>query len=356
MNISVIGGGNIGTLIAGELASKKHNITVFTSKPEKWSNQIEVFDEDENLVSTSVVSRVTDNLKCAVSEADLLFITYPANLFSEVYRRLRPFAKPGQKYCIVPGGGGAEFAFKGLTDRGCELIGLQRVHSIARLKEYGKSVYMLGRKPSLSIASVPNDNIEENASLIHELFNIPVISLSNYLSVTLVPSNSILHTSRLYSMFKDYKDGMKYPKNFLFYEEWNEESSEIMLNCDSELQRICEALPFDMTGVKALKIHYESKDSASLTSKIRSIKAFKGLLSPMKEISGEWIPDKASRYFCADFSFGLKIIRDIAELYSIDTPNIQSLWDWYTTFNHSDAEKAFSIGDISKKDFESMYK
>lgn len=35
MNITVIGGGNIGTLMAAEAANKGHNVTVYTSKPYK---------------------------------------------------------------------------------------------------------------------------------------------------------------------------------------------------------------------------------------------------------------------------------------------------------------------------------
>jgi len=50
----------------------------------------------------------------------------------------------GQMIGVVPGSGGAEFAFKGCIDKRCVLFGLQRVHSISRLKEYGKAGHMLG--------------------------------------------------------------------------------------------------------------------------------------------------------------------------------------------------------------------
>ena len=42
MNITIVGGGNIGTQFAVHAASKGHQVTIFTSKPEKWSRRINV--------------------------------------------------------------------------------------------------------------------------------------------------------------------------------------------------------------------------------------------------------------------------------------------------------------------------
>ena len=43
MNVTIIGGGNIGTLIAAELAKKNHKVTIYTSKPEMWHHEITVY-------------------------------------------------------------------------------------------------------------------------------------------------------------------------------------------------------------------------------------------------------------------------------------------------------------------------
>lgn len=67
-----------------------------------------------------------------------------------------------------------------------------------------------------------------------------------------------------------------------------------------------------------------------MVEKLTSIPAFKGLLSPMKEIgSGEWVPDFDSRYFKADFAFGLKTILDIASLADFKMPNLEEIFHWY---------------------------
>lgn len=51
MNITVIGGGNIGTLMAAEAANKGHKVTIYTSKPELWQNKIEVYDINNTLLT-----------------------------------------------------------------------------------------------------------------------------------------------------------------------------------------------------------------------------------------------------------------------------------------------------------------
>ncbi len=329
MKISVIGGGNIGTLMAAEFAHRGHNATVYTSKPQNRSKNIAVFDSADKLLFNAELYDVTNSLEAAVNDAEIIFITFPAEMFTDIAKKLLPYIHAGQKIGIIPGSGGAEFAFKPLIDKGAVLFGLQRVHSIARLKEKGKSVYMLGRKAELQIAAIPFDKSREIASDLKSLLDMPCVILPNYLSVTLTPSNPILHTTRLCSMFKDYTDGVVYPSQILFYESWTDKSSDLLIKCDGELQSLCERIPLDLSKVISLKNHYESFSVEAMTNKISNISAFKGIATPMVQVANGWIPDFSSRYFSSDFCFGLKIIKDIAALFDVKTPNIDSVWDWY---------------------------
>lgn len=356
MKITVIGGGNIGTLMAAEMASRGHSVTVYTSRPAKWQKELTVLSPDDKVLFSGTLSNVTSDLKAAVSGSDLIWITLPAQLFSSFADKLTPCVKEGQPIGIVPGSGGAEFAFYDLiTAKKCKFFGLQRVHSIARLKEYGKSVYMLGRKNELQIGAIPSSASAELAAAIEPLFGIPCVALPDYLCVTLTPSNPILHTTRLYSLFRDYRPGTLYPENFLFYESWNDASSEMLIACDDELQKLCKVIPLELDGVKSLKTHYESATVPAMTKKISGIAAFKGLLSPMKKDGDGWIPDFTSRYFSADFSYGLKIIKDIAALFSVSTPCIDRVWNWYAAENPADAGNAFHL-KISREAFLNLYR
>lgn len=124
-----------------------------------------MYNQDDNLLISTQISEITSSMK------------------------------EGQKIGIIPGLGGAEFAFKKLIDKGCILYGFELVHSISKLKEYGKSVYQLGRKHKIETGSIPESNVLDTCDFIEGVFNIPCVSLPNYLSVSLTPSNTILNTS-----------------------------------------------------------------------------------------------------------------------------------------------------------------
>ncbi len=354
MNITIIGGGNVGTLMAAEFASKGHRVTIYTSGPEKWEKSISVYSAEEKLLFSSEIDKITNSFEEAVTGAECIWITLPAFMFAKTAGDLYPYVKKGQYIGIVPGSGGAEFAFGRLVDKGCILFGLQRVHSIARVREYGRSVYMLGRKPELKIGSIPSKAAAAVCNLAEELFDMKCIALENYLAVTLTPSNPILHTARLYTLFKDYDEGVVYPENILFYEEWDEESSRNLIACDKELQLLCERIPLPLSSVQSLQEYYESFTAEAMTDKIRGIKAFRGIESPMKHTENGWVPDFDSRYFTADFPWGLKIIKEIAELYEVAVPNIDKIWRWYEEHARKDEEMPFELY-LDKDGFVNLY-
>ena len=352
MNITILGGGNIGTLMAAECARKGHRVTVHTSRPELWSRELCVHDREDAPLFSARIAEVTDDLARAVCGAEVVFITLPAETFPALARELAPHVRPGQRIGIIPGSGGAEFAFRDFLQKGVCLFGVQRVHSIARLRERGRSVAMLGRKAELQLAAIPGAQAPELAGMMTHLFDMPCRVLPNYLSVTLTPSNPLLHTARLYSLFRDY-GGADLARNALFYEEWDDLASEMLLRTDAELQRLCAAIPLELESVKSLREHYESATIAEMTRKIRSIPAFRGLAAPMRRTAGGWQPDFSSRYFTTDFSFGLKILLDICGLFNVPSPAMQELWDWYTGIHT--AAHSFAL-DLSREDFLGLYR
>ncbi len=329
MKMTVMGGGNIGTLMACEMAAKGHCVTVYTGQTEKWSEKLEVYTAEEQLVLSAKVECVTKDLEVAVTGADIIWVTYPAFMFQELAEKLVHVLEKGQMIGIVPGSGGVEEAFRELIEKEIVIFGFQRVHSIARIKEYGHSVYMLGRKKQLQIAAIPGTMTAKLCQICEELFEMECVLLPNYLTITLTPSNPILHTTRLFCMFREWKPGVLYDHNILFYEEWNDEASELLIKCDDELQQLCHVIPEDMSYVISLREHYESYSVSAMTEKISHIPAFKGIKSPMIQKGNGWIPDLQSRYFTADFPYGLKVIIDIAQKYHVPVPNMLRIWNWY---------------------------
>lgn len=311
-SIAVIGGGNIGTQFACVCAAKGYRVNVLSSKPGLYDGVLEVVDE-YGKVTTGKLNKVTADMGEAVDGCQIIIITHPAFHLKSVAGQLLPYIREDMSICVLPETGGAEFAFRECMKAGATLFGLQRVPSVARLEQYGKRVKCEGLRSELFLASIPNDKAGNLAAFMSDLWGIPCTVLPNYLSVTLTPSNPILHTTRLRTLFSDYEEGRVYDRNPLFYGEWSNASSELLIACDDELQRMLKIMDkLDLRNVRSLKIHYESDTVDAMTRKLSSIKSLHNLASPIKKVDGGWIPDFRSRYFTADFPYGLAIIEELA--------------------------------------------
>lgn len=328
-NISVIGGGNIGTQVACVCAAKGYGVTVYSSRPEAYDGTLQIINE-YGQITKGTLKKVTNSLEEAIRGQDVIFVTYPAFKLKALADQLIKYICLGVVICVMPGTGGAEYAFKECINAGAILCGLQRVPSVARLEKYGKMVRCEGLRKQLYLAAIPSTETNRLADFMTDLWESPCIGLPNYLSVTLTPSNPILHTTRLRVLFKDYEKGITYTRNPLFYGEWDNESSALLLACDEELQKLCRhMIKLDLSNVKSLKVHYESGNAEQMTEKLKSIRGLNGLKSPMRQIENGWIPNFESRYFMADFPYGLAIIEELGELFSVDMPNICETMNWY---------------------------
>lgn len=330
MKITIVGAGNVGTQMAAHCAEKGHVVTVFGSKPDAVSNELTVINKNDEVIHSGTIEKATSDKQEAFDGVDLIFVTMPAPMMKMIAQKIEPYAGVGMKICLLPGTGGGECAFEGCIERGAVLFGTQRVPSVVRSIVYGRVVRAVGYRDQMYVSAVPKSETEACCYIIQELTGINTSALPNYMNITLTPSNPILHTTRLRVLFNDWKKGIVYDRVPLFYEEWDDQSSDLLLKCDEEVQTICKQIKeLDLREVKSLRIHYESDSVKALTKKIRSITGFKGLTSPVIEYGGGYIPDFNSRYFTSDFSFGLSILLQIASFTGVDTPNLKETMKWY---------------------------
>lgn len=354
MKVSIIGGGNLGTLMAAILAKKGNEVIIHTSKPEKFCKDIEVYSSKENLLFTGSISKATNDWKEAIEDAELIWVVVPPQMFGETVEAMLPYVTKGQLVGIVPGAGAAEFVFAPLIQKGIQFFGLARVPSIARLKEYGKATYMLGEAPELLVGSIPTKSATDICKIIQPLFDIKCRPVANYLVVAFTPSNPVLHTSRIYAMFKDYIPGNVYPENELFYEAWTIDGAEVLLNCSDELQQLCKAIPMDMRDVESMQHRHDIRTPEELAKRICSLDRLKGLYSPVVKVENGYIPDFNSRYFVSDFPYGIKIMIEVADLFNVDTPTMDLIWEWYKKVQAERANDCFKL-HMTKEEFLDYY-
>lgn len=360
MKVTIYGGGNIGTQFAVHYAETGNEVTMFTSKPEKFARHLTVVDKHGTVLHEGDLALATNDANAAFSDADVIFIIVPSFAMKRAAANVVPYVKARTFIGIIPGNGGGEVAFKEAIEKGAIIFGLQRVPSVARLVEYGKSVCATGYRKTLYAAALPKRYTDEVCQILSDGLQMECKALPDYLNLTLTPSNPILHTTRLMTIFQDYVPGKTVYKSVpLFYEEWSDETTELLFKCDAEVQGLCKALKdFDLSEVKSLKVHYENDTVKGFTNKIRNIEGFKGLKTPTVKVEDGYIPDLDSRYFTADFNYGLYVIMQVAELIGYHMPKCWMVFDWYQKIKKPEygefSYKEYGITD--KKSFEKFYK
>lgn len=326
----ICGGGALGHVIAGFLSAKeKVQVNVLTNQPSLWHKEIDILTPDNNVLKGKI-QKISSDPKNVVANADIVLLCLPGFLIQEELLRIKSWLKSGAFVGSVFSSTGFFFEAKKILDKDTPLWGFQRVPFIARVKEYGCSANLLGYKDSYNIAveHTNNDLKEDFRGFIEEAFERPTNLLRNYLEASLTNSNPILHTSRLYTMFNNWQPGMLYQHNILFYEEWTNKSSELLIEMDAEFFKLLAVLPVTLGYLPTILNYYGCSDVESITHKLSSIEGFKGINSPMKEENSGWVPDFSNRYFTEDFPYGLRFIWELAHKYEISIPTIDEVYQW----------------------------
>ena len=330
MKICICGGGSLGLVSAGVLSSNDGvEVSILTNRPSQWGSRITVTDAHGKCYVADIAKASASPAE-VIPQADMVFICQPGFLIEKTLREIKPHRKKDAVIGSIVASTGFFFMAHEVLDATTPLFAFQRTPFIARVVEYGHSAKLLGYKPEVAIATENIGDVEEFRQMIERLFVTPTVLKNSYYEVSLTNSNPILHTGRLYSMWRDW-NGEKFDRNILFYKEWTDEASQILIDMDAEFMALLKRLPVEEGAILPLLEYYESHDASSLTRKISSIAAFQSIESPMKRVEDGWIPDFESRYFTEDFPFGLKYIWTLANELDVPIPTIDKVYKWGMT-------------------------
>ena len=318
MKICICGGGGLGHVCAGVMASQKDvELNILSGHPENWQDMITVTDLNGKQY-IAPIKRVSSKPEEVIVGQDIILFCLPGYMIEKTLRDIKPYIGNAAVGTVVSSTGFFFFAHDILGEK-AKLFGFQRVPFISRVVDYGKTANLLGYKSSLAVVLENVETPEDFRKELERLFITPVMLLNSFYEVALSNSNPILHTGRLYTMFQG-REYEVFDHNILFYKEWTDEASQLLIDMDAEFFQL-----LDKLGVHTLPTlldYYESDDAVSLTRKIRSIPAFQSITSPMKQVEGGWVADFGSRYFTEDFPFGLRWIKDLAEQNNLILSNI----------------------------------
>ena len=328
MKICICGGGNLGHVVAGFVAAqKKHEVCLLTRHPERWSQDLTI-EAPADTTFVGHLSGLYSDAKPAVSDADIVLLCLPGYAIRETLLQIREYLRPDAAVGSVVSSTGFFFEAMELLPSSQTLFGFQRVPFISRIVDYGHKARLMGYKESLNLAVEHSDQPESLSHVLADMLQTPIHLLGSYYEASLSNSNPLLHPSRLYSLWKDWHEGVTYDHIPLFYEEWTEEAARLYIEMDNELQALLEQLPVRKGSIATVLDYYESTDAPSLARKLQSIEAFKGILSPMKETEDGYVPDFHSRYFTEDFPYGLAIVHRLTHEKGVPSPTIDMIYDW----------------------------
>lgn len=328
MKICICGGGNLGHVVAGFIAAQQtHEVCLLTRQPKRWSQEITIDTPTGNSLKGRLHC-ISNNPSEVASDADFVLLCLPGYSIREVLMQIKETLLPHTSVGSVVCSTGFFLEAMEILPQMQPLFGFQRVPFISRITEYGHRARLMGYKESLNMAVEQTSDPTRLCNTMQQLLQTPIHLLHSFYEATLSNSNPLLHPSRLYSLWKDWHEGIVYPRIPLFYEEWTEEAAELYLAMDNELQALITQLPVTPGSIATVLDYYESHDVPSLAAKLRSIKAFQGIAAPMKEQDGGYIPDFNSRYFTEDFPYGLAIVHRLAHEKNIDIPVIDRIYEW----------------------------
>ena len=336
--ICIIGAGNIGHYLMALMGRDPEiAINVLTSDPSGFTGTVESTNVNNGEVTVGHVALASSDPAEVIPSSDVIIFTTPSNAYKGLLAKIYPYVSEGAALGFIPGSGGAEFLAKDFVlNKHCCLFGAQRVPSGTKVIVKGQKVNSLGNRKEMRFAAIPGTATQDVCDLFHGLLGLEGVPLPNYLSVTLTPSNPILHTSRLYGLFHDYKDGMVWDEHLAFYKNWDLLSAEMLLGCNAEEQAaIAEMKDYDLTGVLSLVDHYEidgapgDTEAERMMNKLRTLPFLKDY-APMDETAdGHFVPALGSRYFHEDFPYGLCIIRSFCGICGVPAPTIDKVLHWY---------------------------
>lgn len=321
---AIIGGGNLGHVMAVAIRKAGFPVTVYSEHAHLWSPTLTVEFPGGVVIEKEV--EVTSDLQGVIADSNHILFALPGQVLLPVLQKIAPSICSDHWVGSVVSSNGFFWKAKSVLGERVQLYGFQRVPFISRIKKYGASAVATGGRPLHKLA-ILSEGRGEILPFYKQVLKAPLELMGSYLEAALTNSNSILHPSRLSSLAKQ-QGARPFTSIPLFYEEWDLESSEVLIAADNEFQQLLAQLPIDRKEIPPLLDYYESRNSIELTEKIRSIHAFKGIRAPMIACEGGYRLDSQHRYFVEDIPHGTVILKSLGEILSIETPTIDKMVSW----------------------------
>ena len=319
MKICVIGAGNGGQALAGYLALRGQEVTLFN----RSKKRIAPFMKSKNIRLEGVVNdiahldMVTTNIEEAVKGRELIMVVVPAFAHRSIAEKLIPYLEDGQVILLNPGRtfGALEFSMMishSKTKKKVTVAEAQTFVFASRAANPGV-VHIFRIKNAVPVAALPSSNNPIVAAMLDKVM--PEFSVErdvlytsiNNIGAVFHPAALILNSGWVESTsgkFEFYLDGI------------TPSVAKVLEAIDAERCRLAEALGVEPLTSKAWLDYPYDVYGANLYEAIHSNSAYQGIMAP---------PSMQNRYIIEDVPMSLVPLASMAKEFSLPTPTIDSI-------------------------------
>ncbi len=316
--ILICGMGAIGHSIAATIKADQIDVLV--------SNEREMdFVYSEQLQMGNKINQVFTYETIGEIDYDMMILTLPYRFKISVMNELLPKITKQTTIVIVPANQGI-LSYLPAAINNYKLVLFERVPHISRIKEYGKLVNIYGTKSKMNLALVngaSEKEIIETFCCLEE-----VIIHENAIDISLITSNAVIHSARIYNLFKN--EG-NYAKDIRFYFDWTDADSELFIKLETEILQLVKVIEcklqiqidyYDMLTHFGVDVNKPS--AKNLTINIQNDEAFKPIV-----FRAENAKDLAqNRYVVDDMLIGIDFYLALAKKYQVELPTFMKLNKW----------------------------
>ncbi len=318
MRFCVIGAGSGGRAFAAYISSKGFPVSLYN----RSYSRISAIKKEGGIKATGFLNGffplevITQNLKLAIKDANVILIVTPASAHNDIAQKLAPLLSNNQIIILNPGRTFGAVEVKKIIDKekGPNLIRVGETQTLLfTSRELDENeVNIITIKETVAFSTFPDKYTFLVYDTLKEVFP-QFIPNENYLEVTLNNVGMLLHPA--ITLLN--AGMMDIGKKFKFYKEGaTPRVCEVLENIELELNEL-----FLKLGLKQLKYHKWVKKSYGVISNkiydsIQNVKAYRNVYAPDKLIT---------RYLTEDVPTGLVPIASIAEFLNISTPTITSI-------------------------------
>ncbi len=318
MRFCVIGAGSGGRAFAAYISSKGFPVSLYNRSYSRISaikqkGGIKAKGALEGFFSLELI---TQNLKLAIKDADIIMVVIPASAHRSIAKKLGPLLSTNQIIILNPGRTFGSVEVKGIIDKinrkNYIKIGETQTLLFTSRELPTNEVNIITIKDTVNFSTFPDKFTYLVYEKLKDVFP-QFVPVDNYLEVTLNNIGMLLHPA--ISLLN--AGMMDFGKKFKFYKEGaTPRVCEVLENIELELNEI-----FLQLGLKQLRYHKWVKKSYGVNTdkiykSIQNVEAYKNINAPNKLIT---------RYFTEDVPTGLVPIASLAKFLNVPTPTINAI-------------------------------